>query len=535
MLKTIVNLVRRKLLSKDRVEPIKKSSSKAMPIHDVPSVSNERGTASKEHHQSTSRDEQGKYRRKRPSKPKRTPPQGKEWDISQFEVVPLEGKSRFHDFELPPSLMRAIAELGFSYCTPVQAKTLAGALDGTDTIGQAQTGTGKTAAFLVTIMATVLKVQSEGQGKNRSPFALILAPTRELVTQITSDATELAKFSKILVAPVFGGMDYEKQQRFIEEKSPEIIVATPGRLLDFIRKKIVNLKSLKMLVIDEADRMLDMGFIPDVRSIVFNTPPKEQRQTLMFSATITPEVRHLASQWCVKPVQVEVAPEQVAVDTIEQRVYLTTAQEKYAVLYNMITSQNLEKVLVFANRKDETRRLAERLTRNGIGCELLSGDVAQKKRMTTLEKFRSGKTKVLVATDVAGRGIHVDDISHVFNYTLPYEAEDYVHRIGRTGRAGKTGIAISFADEESGYYLPAIEAYIGCKLECVLPDEELLKPAPKGTVVVDENAFPRGSSGGRNTRGGGGPKRQDNRGRRRPSSGRSSSSSRPRSNNGTPA
>jgi ATP-dependent RNA helicase RhlB len=415
--------------------------------------------------------------------------------MSQFEVVPVEGKSRFHDFVLPDVLMRGIAELGFSYCTPVQAMTLAGALDGTDTIGQAQTGTGKTAAFLVTIMASFLHGKSENQNRTSSPFALIIAPTRELVTQISNDAVALAKFTGIRVAPVFGGMDYEKQQRFLEEKNPEIIVATPGRLLDFIRKKIISLKSLKILVIDEADRMLDMGFIPDVRNIVYNSPPKEQRQTLMFSATLTPEVRHLASQWCVKPVQVEIEPEQVAVDTIEQRVYLTTAQEKYYVLYNMITSQNLEKVLVFANRKDETRRLTERLARNGISCEMLSGDVAQKKRISTLEGFRSGKIKVLVATDVAGRGIHVDDISHVFNYTLPYEAEDYVHRIGRTGRAGKTGIAISFADEDGSFYLPAIEAYIGSKLECVQPDEALLKPAPKGTFAVEKREYPQRKAG----------------------------------------
>jgi len=478
-------------LSGDRTEPIQKSPAKDGGIDRDAPISATGSGAKNQRQPGHSGESPKKYRRRHPAKPKKS----KHWDISQFEVVPVEGKSRFHDFKLPDTLMRAIEALDFRYCTPVQAMTLGGALDGTDTIGQAQTGTGKTAAFLITIMARLLSYRGDGNNRKRVPFALIIAPTRELVTQISKDAAMLAKFSGISVASVFGGMDYEKQQSFIEEKNPEIIVATPGRLLDFIRKKIINLKSLKILVIDEADRMLDMGFIPDVRNIVYNSPPKEQRQTLMFSATLTPEVRHLASQWCVKPVQVEIAPEQVAVNTVEQRVYLTTAREKYFVLYNMITGQNLEKVLVFANRKDETRRLAERLARNGISCELLSGDVAQKKRITTLERFRNGQTKILVATDVAGRGIHVDDISHVFNYTLPYEADDYVHRIGRTGRAGKAGIAISFADEDSAFYLPAIEEYIGSKLECVQPDEELLKPAPRGTVVIEKQPPPKRKGG----------------------------------------
>jgi ATP-dependent RNA helicase RhlB len=253
--------------------------------------------------------------------------------------------------------------------------------------------------------------------------------------------------------------------------------------------------------------MLDMGFIPDVRKIVFSTPPKEKRQTLMFSATMTPEVRHLASQWCVNPINVEVAAEHVAVDTIRQIVYLATAREKYDILYNMIVGENLDKVLVFTNRRDETQRLTDRLISNGISCDMLSGDVAQKKRMTTLERFRGGQIKVLVATDVAGRGIHIDGISHVFNYTLPYEAEDYVHRIGRTGRAGQDGIAISFADEDGAFYLPAIEAYIGRKLDCVQPDEVLIVPAPKGVSKPASASQPSPS-----------PRRQGSGGGRRPSS-----------------
>jgi len=415
------------------------------------------------------------------------------WEVTQFEVVPEEGKSRFHDFGLPDTIMHAIADLGFSYCTPIQAQTLAATMAGTDAIGQAQTGTGKTAAFLIAIMAQLLKKPLAGEVRVGRPRALVIAPTRELVMQIAKDGERLAAYCGIRLASVFGGMDYEKQQQALERGAVDILVATPGRLIDFQRKGVVDLGKVEVMVIDEADRMLDMGFIPDVRRIVSSTPPREQRQTLMFSATMTSDVRRLASQWCVNPINVEIAPEQVAVDTVEQIVYLTTAKEKYDVLYNMLVGQRLDKVLVFANRRDETQRLTERLQRNGISCDLLSGDVAQKKRMTTLERFRNGQIKVLVATDVAGRGIHIDGISHVFNYTLPYEAEDYVHRIGRTGRAGHGGVAISFADEDGAFYLPAIEDYIGRKLTCVQPDEALIVAAPRGVHPPSSPSSPSSS------------------------------------------
>jgi len=227
--------------------------------------------------------------------------------------------------------------------------------------------------------------------------------------------------------------------------------------------------------------MLDMGFIPDVRKIIYRTPPKERRQTMLFSATVTEEVKHLASQWCTRPLFVESEPEQIAVDTVEQIVYMTTSKEKYNVLYNLITSYEHERILVFTNMKNEARRLSERLKRNNINCCLLSGDVPQKKRMARLESFRAGKVKVMIATDVAGRGIHIDGISHVVNYTLPYEPEDYVHRIGRTGRAGESGISISFACEEGAFYLPDIEEYIGKPIKCSTPAESLMIEPPKGS------------------------------------------------------
>ena len=442
------------------------------------------------------------------------------WDLGKFEVLPIEGKSRFHDFDLPLPIMHAIADLGFQYCTPIQTMTLTGTMSGTDAIGQAQTGTGKTAAFLISIMTRLLRETPGNEVKNGRPKALVIAPTRELVMQITKDGQALSTYSGIKMAAVFGGMDYEKQQQVLERSPVDILVATPGRLLDFQHRGIVDLSKIQVMVIDEADRMLDMGFIPDVRKIVNSTPPKEKRQTLMFSATITPEVRHLASQWCVNPINVEIAPEQVAVDTIQQIVYLTTTEEKYDILYNMIVGRNLDKVLVFANRRFETQRLADRLISNNISCGMLSGEVDQKKRMITLERFRNGQVKVLVATDVAGRGIHIDGISHVFNYTLPYEAEDYVHRIGRTGRAGHDGIAISFADEDGAFYLPAIEAYIGRALHCVQPDEALLVRAPRGTTSPPKSPGPSTAKPGRPNSSSGRPRSRSSSarpGQRRPS------------------
>lgn len=423
--------------------------------------------------------ETGKYRRKNPRKRKKKP----RWTLSKFPVDPMEGKSRFHDFGLSLGLMHAIADLDFKYCTPIQEKALPDALAGKDLIGRASTGTGKSAVFLIALFSRLLKENKEKKPSKEpgSPRALIIAPTRELVMQIAKDAKALAKYTPLRIVAVYGGIDYQKQQRILTERPVDVVVATPGRLLDYASKNVVNLKHAGIMVIDEADRMLDMGFIPDVRRIIYKTPPKEQRQTMLFSATVTEDVKHLASQWCTKPVSIESEPEQVAVDTVEQIIYMTTSKEKYSVLYNLITSQEHERILVFTNMKNEARRLSERLSRNNINCTLLTGDVPQKKRMARLESFRDGKVKVMIATDVAGRGIHIDGISHVVNYTLPYEPEDYVHRIGRTGRAGATGISISFADEEGAFYLPDIEEYIGKPLKCLNPAENLLVKPPRGS------------------------------------------------------
>ncbi len=421
------------------------------------------------------------------------------WDLSRFEVTPEPGKTRFHDFDLPSAIMHAIADLGFQYCTPIQEKTLPESLAGNDIVGRAQTGTGKTAVFLITILSRLLNNPvPEKARKPGHPRCLIVAPTRELVIQIGNDAEDLTRHTSIKTVSVFGGVDYQKQMNQLQGQEVDLLIATPGRLLDYLQKQVVQLHKVEILVIDEADRMLDMGFIPDVRRIVLSTPAKEKRQTMLFSATITQEVRHLASQWCRKPVTINIEPEQVAVETVDQVVYLTTTEEKFAVVYNLLTREKPERVMIFTNRRDEARRLTERLTRHRISCTMLSGEVPQKQRQSRLESFRRGELQVLVATDVAGRGIHIEGVEMVINYTLPHEPEDYVHRIGRTGRAGAAGTSISFACEEGSFYLPAIEEFLGHKLECVQPEDALLvMPPSPGPSPTSSRPRPRPRPHGR--------------------------------------
>jgi len=399
----------------------------------------------------------------------------------------------FARLDLPDEVGHAIIELGFNSCTPIQSEVLPHSLDGKDIIAQAQTGTGKTAAFLISIIAYDLENPAYEERDPGTPFALIVAPTRELVIQITQDARSLTKFTDIRVITLVGGMDYEKQRSQLKEPL-DIIVATPGRLLDFVRSGSVNLSQVEILILDEADRMLSMGFIPDVKSIVARTPRKHQRQTQLFSATYSEDIRRLAASWTLDPVRIEITPEQVAVDTVDQRVFLTSEHDKYMVLYNLIESYNLDRVLVFVNRRDESRELESKLKLHGFNTGLLAGDVPQKKRLRTLDDFRSGKITVLVATDVAGRGLHVDDISHVVNYNLPEDPEDYIHRIGRTGRAGAEGISITLACESDAFMLPNIEALLGRTLECEHPPAELMADTPAWPTV---SPTPRNTQTGR--------------------------------------
>lgn len=395
------------------------------------------------------------------------------WDLRQFQVPAVAGKWRFHDFDLPLPLMRAIHAQGFEYATPIQAEALRHTLLGGDIVGKAQTGTGKTAAFLISVLAYFLEEPTPDGQKVGAPRALIIAPTRELALQIEKDAKALARFTQLNVASVVGGMDYQKQRESLSKKI-DILVATPGRLLDFHQKRDIDLSEVEVLVLDEADRMLSMGFIPDVKRIIRYTPKKEERQTFLFSATFTDDILHLASQWTIDPAHVEI---EVTVENqadIDQRVYLVSDDDKQRLLVNLLEQESFERVMVFGNRRDLVRKLDDLLKKAGISAALLSGDVPQNQRIKTLESFREGDIQVLVATDVAGRGIHIEDVSHVINYTLPEDPEDYVHRIGRTGRAGAKGVSISFVGEEDAFSLPEIERYINGKLPCEHPPEGML-------------------------------------------------------------
>jgi ATP-dependent RNA helicase RhlB len=396
------------------------------------------------------------------------------WTIDQFQVPEVEGKSRFHDLGLDERLLHGIADLGFQYCSPIQAAVLPKTLRGHDAIGKAQTGTGKTAAFLITVFNDLLNNPSQEERYSGEPRALIIAPTRELVQQIADDAEKLGKYTGLHIVTLIGGMDYQRQQTHLNSAPVDIVVATPGRLLDFQQRKDLYLDQVEHLVIDEADRMLDMGFIPQVKRIVRSTPSIKHRQTLLFSATFTPDIINLTEQWTFEPVRVDIEPEHVATDTVEQKIYMVTEREKFRLLCNILRQPDSASVILFANRRDETRWLYEKLQKNGINCGMISGEIAQNQRTRTLQQFKEGKLQVLVATDVAGRGIHVEGVSHVINYALPEDPEDYVHRIGRTGRAGASGISISFASEDDGFLLMPIQELLGKKLECEMPPEQLL-------------------------------------------------------------
>jgi ATP-dependent RNA helicase RhlB len=396
------------------------------------------------------------------------------WSIEDFAVPEVEGKVRFHDLGLRTEIMRGIADLGFQYCSPIQGQILPFTLRGHDAIGKAQTGTGKTAAFLITIFNDLLENPVEDERFIGEPRALVIAPTRELVMQIGADAEELARHTGLRTLTLIGGMDYQKQLNRVQRGLVDLVVATPGRLIDFMTRRDLFLDRVEVLVLDEADRMLDMGFIPQVKRIVRATPPKEYRQTLLFSATFTQDIINLSAQWTRDPVKVEIEPDSVATDTVDQKIYLASSEERFRILSNLLRSDDASSVIVFANRRDQVRRLHERLRRAGLSAGILSGEIPQAKRSKTLEQFKKGELRVLVATDVAGRGIHVDGVSHVVNYNLPEDPEDYVHRIGRTGRAGASGISISFASEDDAFLLPDLERLLGEKLTCTHPPAELL-------------------------------------------------------------
>lgn len=402
---------------------------------------------------------------------KRTPP-------PMPELIPPpaeEGKTRFFDLELAPEILAATQTLGFSYCTEIQRKCLPHALRGSDLAAKAQTGTGKTAAFLASTMTTLLK-KPKADRRPGTCRVLVLSPTRELAIQIHKDAEGLGQYTDLHNVVIFGGMDH-KGQRDSLHQSVDVLIGTPGRIIDYSRSGHLDLSEVEILVIDEADRMLDMGFIPDVRRIVSKLPPAGKRQTMLFSATLEPEVLRLADAWLRNPEFVESEPEHVITDLIDQHFYAVLSEQKLPFLLYLIRTIQPERLIIFGNMKHHNRDLVRSLYAYGVDAELLSGDVPQEKRLKVLERFRSGATKVLVATDVAARGIHVDGITHVLNYDLPEQPDDYVHRVGRTGRAGEKGVAISFICEVGAFALPAIEKYAGMEIHTVQPeDDQLILP-----------------------------------------------------------
>jgi len=375
---------------------------------------------------------------------------------------------RFDELPIPEQVLRGIAETGFSICTPIQEQTLPTTLKGIDIAGQAQTGTGKTAAFLISLFTRLL-ANEHPVGR---PRALILAPTRELVVQIESDAKQLGAHCGFAVQAIYGGVDYMKQKNALLDGA-DIIVGTPGRLIDYLKQKIYSLKDIEVLVIDEADRMFDLGFIADLRFILRKLPPFEKRQNLMFSATLNPRVMELAYEFMNSPTKVSVTPETMTAERVEQVLFHCSRKEKFSLLLGLLRRDGMARTMIFMNTKREAEHLHNLLNANSFPCKVISGDVEQRKRMKILDDFKDGSLPILIATDVASRGLHIDGVSHVINYDLPQDCEDYVHRIGRTARAGAEGKAISLADEDGAFFLEAIEEYIKAKIPTEWADDEL--------------------------------------------------------------
>jgi len=388
---------------------------------------------------------------------------------------------KFNQLNLPEQVMQGIAEVGFTELTPVQEESIPLALAGKDVAAQAQTGTGKTAAFLIALFTRLLR---HPVTTSEHPRALVMAPTRELVVQICADAKGLGAGCPFKVQPIFGGMDYDKQRQALRD-GVDVIVATPGRLIDYYKQNVFSLKQVEVVVIDEADRMFDLGFIKDLRYILRKLPPFDQRQTMLFSATLSQRVMELAYEFMDLTEKVRIAPEQVTAEKVEQLLYHVSRREKFALLMGLLRHEpEFERVLVFVNTKKEAEFLADRLNANDYRTAVLSGDIPQRKRIRLLEDFREGKLQFLVATDVASRGLHIADVSHVINYDLPQDPEDYVHRIGRTARAGARGKAISLADEDLVFHLPDIEEYLGSKIPSRFTEDDDLvhdyrRPSPR--------------------------------------------------------
>jgi ATP-dependent RNA helicase RhlB len=385
----------------------------------------------------------------------------------------------FDSFELYPDLLAGLEAAGFTRCTPIQALTLPLALSGRDVAGQAQTGTGKTLAFLVTVMNRLLSRPALADRKPEDPRALILAPTRELAIQIHKDAVKFGSDLGLKFALVYGGVDYDKQ-RSILQAGADVIIATPGRLIDYVKQhKVVSLHACEVCVLDEADRMFDLGFIKDIRFLLRRMPIRTERQTLLFSATLSHRVLELAYEHMNEPEKIVVETEFITAAKVRQKIYFPSNEEKIPLLIGLLSRSEGARTMVFVNTKVWVERVAKALERAGYRVGVLSGDVPQKKRESLLKKFQAGQLEILVATDVAARGLHIEGVSHVYNYDLPFDAEDYVHRIGRTARLGAEGDAISFACERYAMGLPDIESFIEQKIPVDRVNPDLLEALPR--------------------------------------------------------
>jgi ATP-dependent RNA helicase RhlB len=378
----------------------------------------------------------------------------------------------FATLSLPEPVMQGIREAGFVAATPIQEATLPLALKGKDVAGQSQTGTGKTAAFLIAAFTRLLRTPERAAPAGAAaPRVLVIAPTRELVVQIEADARQLGRFTPFKIHAVYGGIDYARQRDTLREGC-DVLIGTPGRLIDYLKQHVWSPRRVEVLVVDEADRMFDMGFIADLRFILRRLPAAEQRQSFLFSATLSFRVLELTWEFMNNPTQISITPQQKTAERVEQSLYHVGREEKFKLLLGLLRREGGDRILIFSNTREEARRLEDRLGRNGWEARALTGDVDQKKRLRILNDFKDGRLPVLVATDVASRGLHIEAVSHVVNWDLPDDAEDYVHRIGRTARAGAGGKAISVVDEASALRIEAIEKFIGQKIPVEWADDD---------------------------------------------------------------
>jgi len=388
--------------------------------------------------------------------------------------------TRFDDLNLPPAVCQGLEASGFTHCTPIQSKTLPVSLTGKDIAGQAQTGTGKTAAFLVTIFSRMLSLPKPEKGM---PSALIIAPTRELARQIYEEAKVLGSGTEFKMVQVVGGVDYTKQADQLRQGA-DVVICTPGRIIDYYKQGIFKTDGIQAVVIDEADRLLDLGFEKDMRYILRNLPHYEKRQSMLFSATLSYRVMELTYEYMNLPEFIAVTPKEVAVEGIEQTLYHVGKGKKLPLLLGILARENPHRCLIFVNTKAGVEWLTQKLKGNNWPAEGITGDLPQKKRFKLMEEFKSGRVKILLATDVASRGIHVEDVSHVINYDLPQDAENYIHRIGRTARAGKSGRAISLACEEYVYHLEPLEEMLKDSIPVVWAEEDWFVKDQAGPVTI---------------------------------------------------